>query len=616
MKRYLLLLFLLSLTENVVFAQGGKTTGKAYVGYAKYDDQIWEWDGLSLEFNATVGCAIVLTRQQLEPYIGGTIKGMRVGWDTSSQTGSYQGFVRTTFNGEDLTTGKATVRLGWNNMTLSDYQIPEDVEQLVVGFTTKLKKDVCAIPTFYPHDVANSCYLWVDGDNDEEGNPIWRDMKDRGILPILLTIQDTGGTFNYVPVVTTMTTDGIVTPETPSEVLIRVKNAGSQTIKGLTVTSRQEGGEPYSRDINLTKSITAGTTSGSFLIPVYCYHSGKVELSITKVNGTEIEPSKVGDLLLIAIPDEVAGQYTRRPLVEYYESENSYMSPRYYDEIVEPSIHNKLDRMTFVCQHLDDQFMTGDDDATVLALQLCDNDSASVSIPAMTIDRAMSTDNISFQQNTTTNPMFPVLYEPYATQALNAALEHPTFVSLEAKGFFGLGGEVADININGHIAPGILPTGEQLRLTVYLMEHDVDSDSQLFWTEEEKIGKEGHYVHTNVIREILTDRDGDPIEGEGDFHKNFVTDPDPSWNPENLYVVAFIHRDGSLGGKYMHVFNSAEGGFTWTGDGIEGIQNSPSIHHGAGTVYDLSGREVHRTSEPRTLPNGIYITNGKKVVVR
>ena len=79
---------------------------KVYVGYAKYDDQIWEYDGLSLQFDAKVGCAIRLTKDMIAPYAGGTITGMRVGWDTSTQSGVYQGFVREDFNSEDLSKAK------------------------------------------------------------------------------------------------------------------------------------------------------------------------------------------------------------------------------------------------------------------------------------------------------------------------------------------------------------------------------------------------------------------------------------------------------------------------------------------------------------------------------
>ena len=592
------------------------SSGKIYVGYAKFDDQIWEYDGLSLDHNAKVGCAILLTKDMIAPYAGGTVKGMRVGWDTSQMKGEYEGFIRTDFNSEDLSTGTATVRYsysdsnpGWNTMTMTDYVIPDDVEQLVVGFTTSLKKDVCAIPTLYPHDVKNSCYLWVEGDNDADGNPRWVDMCDRGILPILLIVEDTEGKFNYLPIVTSLTPDGVVIAGEPSDCLMRLKNGGSQTIRNIEVTSRQ-GEQTYSKKVSLSKAVSSGITSSSFLVPFCCFESGDVELSITKVNDKEVANPTTYTLNIIGVPKDVAAKYTRRPLVEYFESENNYMSPRYYDEIVSQSLQGKRDKLTFVCQHMDDQFMTGDDDATLLALQLCDNDSASVSVPAMTIDRAMTTDNIIFQQNASSTPMFSVLYEPYGSETLNAAMKHPTFVDVKARGF----GEESFMNfiVDCWYDTGVLPEGENMCLTVYLMERDVHSDSQLFWTEKEKEEFMGEYTHVNVIREILADGVELPATGSYTW-KEGLSDPDPMWKFENLYIVAFVHRDGKKGGKFMHVFNSDEGSFSISG--IKAIDNDSA----ASAIYDLQGRKLPSLQggdKGRLLPKGIYIIGGKKIVVK
>ena len=612
---FILLLCLMFTASLQSVAQS--TSGKVYVGYAKYDDQIWEYDGLSLQFNAKVGCAIRLTKDMLAPYVGGTIIGMRVGWDTSTQTGTYEGFVRTDFNSENLATGRATVKYsysdtypGWNNMTLTSYEITEDVDQLIVGFTTNLKKDVCAIPTLYPHDTPNSCFLWVEGDNDEAGNPRWVDMKDRGILPILLVIKDSKGTFNYVPVINLLTDNGIQQTETTDDVLMRIKNMGSQKINNIEVTSRQ-GDQTWSKTI--TASIATGATSKVFLAPIYCFHTGDVELSITKVNNKELANPITHTLNIIGVPEDVASQYTRRPLVEYYESENSYRSARYFDEYVKDPVTRKANSITFVCQHLDDQFMTGDDDATTLALSLCSGDSSQVSIPAMTVDRAMATDNILFQMVTTPNPMFDVLTQSSDAQAVfNAAARRPTFVSLNVAGVLAADKETLNVAVNGDVAPGIMSEGENLRLTVYLMERNVESDSQLFWNEDEKEEYQGVYTHTNVIREILTAPEGDPITAGGSIQAAYQTELYPEYNAENLYLVAFVHRDGKLGGKRMHVFNSAEGNIE-EATGIKSIDNGQLTTNNA--VYDLSGREILNCKSLNCkLPKGIYIINGKKIV--
>lgn len=614
MKHFYFKLTILLLLLGTITTQGFAQikTGKAYVGYAKYDDQIWEYDGLSLGYSAKVGCAILLTRDMLEPYIGGSITGMRVGWDSSTQTGSYEGFVRATFNGENLTSSKATTVKynysaadpGWNNLTLTKWEIPEDVQQLVVGFTTKLKKDVCAIPMLNPHGTPHSCYLWVEGDNDEQGNPRWVDKKEGGILPILLTIQDSKGEFNYLPVISSFLDNGVMLTDDASGSLMRIRNIGSQNITSVVVNSTQ-GEQTYSKKVNISKAIKPGCTSGAIMMPLYCFQSGDVELSITQVNGKDLSQPCTYTTNVIGIPADVASKYQRRPLVEYYESENSYMSPRYYDEIVYPGIRSKLGKVTYVSQHLDDQFMTGDDDATRLALQLCNNDSAAVSIPSMTIDRAINTSNILYQQNAASGPMFSVLYEPYASQSYNAALECPTFVSVSAFGILKEGQQTLDVEVRGDAAAGILPEGEQLQLTVYLMEREVFSDSQFFWTEEEKKERKGEYTHVNVIREILTDVDGDAIASNGTFSKTYQTELDPDWTRENLYLVAFVHRDGKGNNRRMQVFNSCEGEI---GDG-SGVQDLTSKRTTTSTtLYDLTGRKAQGTK------HGIYILNGKKIL--
>lgn len=604
-------LALLAITADNAMAQlRANTSGKANVGYAKYDDQIWEYDGLSLDHNAKVGCAIVLTRDMLKPYIGGTVTGMRVGWDTSESTGKYSGFVRNTFNGEDLSTGTATVSYsysssspGWNNMTMSKYVIPEDVEQLVVGFTTNLKKDVCAIPTLYPHNTPNSCFLWVEGDNDEHGNPAWVDMSERGILPILLTIQDTEGTFNFLPVVQSINHDAFVQTDEAGSALVRLKNAGSVTINSLEVTSTQ-GEQSKSQKVSLSPTISPGNTSKPFLVPVFAFHSGDVELSITKVNNQSVSNPETRTLNVFAIPAAIAKKHPRRPLVEYYESENSYMAPRYYDEYVGPVMENRFEDFTYVSQHLDDQFMTGEDDATKLALLLCDNDSAAISIPAMTVDRTISTSNILYQMNTAWSPMFSVLLEPYASNFLDGCLEVPTFLDVNVSGTLAQDDETLTVTVGGDGSDmaACMPEGEKARVTVYLMERDVTSDSQLFWTEKEKEETMGEYTHVNVIREILSATEGDEIEN-GNIKGEYTTMLDPTWNKQNLYLVAFVHRDSKHGGQRMQVINSCEGDITFTSGITSSLVNSQSS-----LVYDLQGRRTSKAGR------GVYIIDGKKVV--
>ena len=210
--------------------------------------------------------------------------------------------------------------------------------------------------------------------------------------------------------------------------------------------------------------------------------------------------------------------------------------------------------------------------------------------------------------------MFSVLYEPYASQVLNEAMNHPTFAAVEVIGGWQQDGETIDIIAQTDVARDILPQDEAPRLTVYLMERNVDSDSQLFWTDKEKEETMGHYTHVNIIREILSDVEGDVIQ-EGTATATYQTQIAPDWNKDNLYLVAFIHRGKDKGGKYMHVLNSAEGEIT-VETGIGDVESSKlKVESLSGAVYDMSGRKMaNGKSASGKLSKGVYIINGKKVI--
>lgn len=153
-----------------------------------------------------------------------------------------------------------------------------------------------------------------------------------------------------------------------------------------------------------------------------------------------------------------------------------------------------------------------------------------------------------------------------------------------------------------------MPEGEKPRLTVYLMESNVFSDSQMFWTEKEKEEHQGEYTHDNIIREILTDLEGDEITDGGEYHATYQTVVDPSWNKENLYLVAIVHRDGKQGAFQMQVLNTAEGSID-SSVGLSDLQQGGNWNVG-GKAYDLSGRRVKQSE----MQHGIYIVNGKKII--
>lgn len=579
-----------------------------YLGYAKPTDVIYPYDGLSVEDDSRVGCAMVLPPDMLRPYAGGEVVGMLAGWDTYDSDGSYECFVRRAFHGDKLagTQTAAKVSFGWNTINFDQtYTIPNTPDSLLVGFYCDLQKDVVAIPTLYPHNQPGSCFLWREGETDDNGKELWQDASDLGTLPVILIVKDKEGKFTAMVTLGAVAYDRIGTKDSTLTVFGNVTNKGSGTVTKLTVKTKALE-TVTSHDIELSRGIESGTTR-RVALPLDCLSSEPETLSIDAVNGKPNTLEARAEVRMWAVPKEVADRYTFVPLVEYFESESSYMSPRYYEEILAPGLADYKGRIIQISQHMGDKFSTGNDDATVMALDFCNGDSMSVELPCMGLDRSYPTLVSYYTGLIPATPLFSVLYPEFAKMAYDAELKRPTFASVG--GSAEIDGGQMNVKVNGDIALGVMPEdAPSLRLTVYLMERSVKSDSQLFWSDEDKEAHQGVYTHHCVIRKVLSDGlYGDAIDEQGDYSKDYTTVLDPEWNADSLYVVAFIDRGLEYSNFDRQVINSTE----IQPKPSAGIQSLPTMRNKRdGNIYDLAGRRVAHPAK------GLYIRGGRKFVVR
>ncbi len=579
-----------------------------YLGYAKPTDVIYPYDGLSVEDDSRVGCAMVLPPDMLRPYAGGEVVGMLAGWDTYDSDGSYECFVRRAFHGDKLagTQTAAKVSFGWNTINFDQtYTIPNTPDSLLVGFYCDLQKDVVAIPTLYPHNQPGSCFLWREGETDDNGKELWQDASDLGTLPVILIVKDKEGKFTAMVTLGAVAYDRIGTKDSTLTVFGNVTNKGSGTVTKLTVKTKALE-TVTSHDIELSRGIESGTTR-RVALPLDCLSSEPETLSIDAVNGKPNTLEARAEVRMWAVPKEVADRYTFVPLVEYFESESSYMSPRYYEEILAPGLADYKGRIIQISQHMGDKFSTGNDDATVMALDFCNGDSMSVELPCMGLDRSYPTLVSYYTGLIPATPLFSVLYPEFAKMAYDAELKRPTFASVG--GSAEIDGGQMNVKVNGDIALGVMPEdAPSLRLTVYLMERSVKSDSQLFWSDEDKEAHQGVYTHHCVIRKVLSDGlYGDAIDEQGDYSKDYTTVLDPEWNADSLYVVAFIDRGLEYSNFDRQVINSTE----IQPKPSAGIQSLPTMRNKRdGNIYDLAGRRVAHPAK------GLYIRGGRKFVVK
>lgn len=603
----------LPLTPAKAPQKAASTVESITLGYCGPDDYIYQADGVSLDRDANVGAAIKITKDMLQTYVGGTIRSLRIGWSTSDKRPSIKTFVRSSYNGENLASKTFTPSgtIGWNTVQLDKgVTITDDMDSLFVGFNLSLPKGVY-IPTVWPHNVVNSCYLAQEGDVDANGNQNWYDYPDFGKLAILAVVEDPDGKLHDMVKLTDFRYDAIAPADSAGTTLARLTNLGTNDVNSLGVECRQ-GDKTWEYEMLLSQPVQPGKTA-KVSLPLYCFGTGTTEYAVKYVNGEFPRKSFSTTVDQIGVPKAVAEKYTHRPLIEFYTSENSVYGPTYYSYITE-GLQAVRSQYSLVKVHAEDQFMTGtdEDDAIRMQLDFGDGDSLQVYIPAMSIDRNAYTCNPAGRYKAIDN----ILYPQAGAEVYSAVLGYPTFASVNVSGSVAEDASKVSIDVTGDIAEGIMPKDEPLYLSVYLLEKNVKSESQKFWGDEESEQYGGVYTHENVIRRRVTPLYGTKLEkNSGTYTMHFDQRISSKWNADNLSVVAFINRGLENPSDRRQVINSGETQLTNQATGI-----SQAAHEGESRVvaiYNLAGVQQPLGVKPA---KGVYlvkrVVNGQTVVTK
>ncbi len=191
----------------------------------------------------------------------------------------------------------------------------------------------------------------------------------------------------------------------------------------------------------------------------------------------------------------------------------------------------------------------------------------------------------------------------------NAIYASPSFVTLGIKAKYNVADHSISIVVNGQGVEGAAQILSGYGLTVYVTEDGLTSRQYELgaWVE--------NFEHNNVLRDVLTPIVGAPIAWNGDkFEHNYFTRLEEDWNPTRMHVIAFVAPSPE---DYYHAdllnmeVNNCEMVAVEAGDydGIEHltVKSSPTDN----AIYDLSGRRHSRSLKP-----GIYVSNGRKLIVR
>lgn len=546
----------------------------------KTSDPVYPYTGFSTnEDVADLSVAVKLDKDMLSPYVGADITSLYIGW-----AGVYQGstpdatiFLRPGLNEENTATGSVTLSGGdgWNVAKFDTPYTIKEGDELFMGYTVDMKSGVYGPCTLVwgsfdaeTHFISRPDYTTPDG------LPEWLDLSEPGMMemacPLMLVaeIEVGGSDFQNRVFLNKAAVPSMLSMGEAATAGISVTNTGSNPVESITVTSTQEGQEPWSMAFDLSHPIESGNSS-VITVPVYAGAKGETVLTISKVNGEDNGENSEWRFNPIVVPQATAERYTRRPLIEYFASESNHLSAAYDEGIVTPGLEPYTEKVTRINWHANDQFQLGlaDDRDYVVdyMVEIAKNDSSKIYFPTVIVDRDMNLGiEANFAVSSLHTPMLGVLYSPFAEMSYEYALEQPTFAGLEISST--LNEDVVTLNISGDADLSVLPEGESLMLTVLLVEDGIESDSQEYPGGDGSGSNPGNVVHNYLVRQLLTDMWGDPISFNGDkFNATFTAYLDYDNVATNMRAVAFINRQKANGMWERNVINSTECEITQTG---------------------------------------------------
>lgn len=566
--------------------------GTAYVGYVSPKETVYPYTGYSnsSDQDLTLIFTIRVEASKLENFNGASLTGLHIGWSMGAEETfpEIEAFVREELDGENLASGKDQIGFGWYDVMFdTPYTITSD-KDIYIGATVEWPKGAWLGTGIFGYNIPKKSQFIGNLDEvGEDGKILWIDDSsgDRAILALGI-VEASGNEFNDKALLTGVYMNDVQPTGVPGDAYLTIKNEGLNNLQSFEISSSFNG-KSWSYPIELDNPIQPGEqkyVSGG----VQALGTGIHNIWLSKVNGNEVKNATVVEKEIIGVPDDVAAQYTRRPLVERWVSEDEYRTPYYTDSIFMPGLNPYRDQVSMVAHHLSDQFMIYhefdkdvDNEDVQFLVDFANGEKKQVSVPAFATDRSYLPRNPLATFNTH-SIAYDFIYPNFASPVYESALKVPTFASVNTS--VQSDGNECEIEVYGKIEPGIMPEGESLYMTVYVIEDGIVSTSQEFpdSPELEAIYK-GVYTHNDVIRLSLTEMYGDKIESEGEFSKKFTCELEPEWNRDNMRVVAFLNRSGERHG-HMQVINSVETGLK--------ANSVKSIESGALKSFAIEGHDI------------------------
>ena len=587
--------FILSIMTVLFFVGGLSAQERVALGYCedKLGGTIIAQDPIPHEF----GAAIYLPAEILNKYVGSNIN------QIDFAIGDVAGDIMTVFVARELE-GKpilskqtADIQKGWNSVKFSKGYTIKEGDKLYIGYRYYTTEECLGaeVMIFDYHQGAIPGTNWFSQDNKWwkfDTSSINFDLAIRayaegGSLPK----NDVGGR--------DLTSPSVIIQNQPNDYSFMMRNYGTANVSNIKFNILANG-EIYDtkelKGLDFPNNKEMSVKLEGITFP----KEGNNTLGIDIIEVNTVEDSDRGDNQVetaVYSINEDAKPVKKTVLFEEFTTEKDVKS------VDADSVYNlavsEYDNVKWVKHHLDDQFFLNKE---AQYAYLFENNQTFY--PAISVDRNV------FDGLQERGPAYFVGHENIVADLFKISSGIVSYVLPEATAVFN--DETRQVKVNISVKPEVIemPLQKDLRLTLYLVEDGVVSKTQDGRTE---------YVQNGVIREIVTDGWGDPIDiSKGDVNKEYTCSIPEGWNAENMRVIAFVNNYDKKDPLNCMIYNTCEGKFN-TSAGINDIQNDARdlniwfeggrLHVTEGytisNVYDVTGAAVEGVTK------GMYIVKAK-----
>lgn len=598
-------------TDENIFKAAPVADGTNILGYS--EKEVVKGDCLGFEGNGVSSHAIKLDKKMLAPFVGQKLSAVKIG--LGGEVPDVNVFVREELKGNDVaSTVIEKGQMSWNYAKFeTPYIIPAD-KDLYVGYSYNHSGSMYVIGLESGVYAAGSCYLGFVGGGENYFDDLSASSYELGKLLIAAIIGEDVEAYGNSLTLDASSMPSIVQKNLPFSTKITVINTGWNEVSEASVYFREEANS-VTKNVSFEPALQPGEIAECELNDLIVSTDQKVGFNVLTVNKAQNYATKSLLYVDCKVYDEEV--YERNMLLEHYTGTWCSNCPDGV-KMIKDLMEGNEDRFVWISYHIYlDEFCN--EEGTANAVKFTGGGTA----PIMMLNRtARNLMNPSGGSGIFALSAHPTLfaYTNNKENFVDAELSEPARVSVNISQSYDSEKNSLHITVSGKKASGYLDD-KNLVLTVNILE-----DGQV----APQVGGSGDTVHDNILRDILSDMEGDALtfdeEGNYKMEYDFVI-PDKYTSSttgritypvrKNMKIAAFVSNKSDVLNQ-NNVFNVSQEKFiSDVASDVEYVNDDSSVYglySQDGRIYvmgEASSLEIYNMSgsllENNNLSAGIYL---------